>query len=303
MSITVNSPPPTNTSPQISSLTANPKSVNINENSLLICIANDSDGDNLTYVWEASSGSISGSGNSVTWLAPSSEGNFSISCKVLDGNGGEDSESLNITVNSPHLENSWAFNSNNSIIGQLEFSIVDDIFSCQINADIGQSFGCDNTSLVSNSYVKKVSFSRDQGEAQDYYGWFSADDKFITGYYKYGSKERPWYSFDGELPSHNSNASFSDLSGNWSMNSNNSLSGDIEIIKNSDGSYSANISSNLANFGNVEISISDYYGKITFDRTSGDSQQYMGWISADGKFISGYWKSGSKERAWYAMKI
>lgn len=88
----------TNNPPEISSLTANPSSVEIGGTSTLICVASDPDGDNLTYIWETSGGSISGTGSSVTWTAPNAEGSYSVSCTVDDGNGGQDFESVNIEV-------------------------------------------------------------------------------------------------------------------------------------------------------------------------------------------------------------
>ena len=82
----------------ISSLTTNPETVGIEETSILICDATDPNSDNLTYIWEASSGSIGGTGSSVNWIAPNSEGSYSISCKVDDGNGDKDIKSINVAV-------------------------------------------------------------------------------------------------------------------------------------------------------------------------------------------------------------
>ncbi len=91
-------PASTNTPPSILSLTANPDSVEENGTSELTCNASDPDNDNLRYTWDASSGSISGSGNNVTWSAPNSVGTYAVSCNVSDGNGGQDIQSININV-------------------------------------------------------------------------------------------------------------------------------------------------------------------------------------------------------------
>jgi len=85
---TESDPDPENKAPTIISLTANPDTVSPDEMSELTCIADDPDDDSLTYVWECNSGSINGSGNTVNWLALDVIGNYSIMCKVLDGNGG-----------------------------------------------------------------------------------------------------------------------------------------------------------------------------------------------------------------------
>lgn len=87
-----------NNPPHISSLTANPTEVEPNGSSSIACTASDPDGDALTYVWSATSGSINGSGSNVTWIAPGNEGTFSITCEVQDGKGGQDSKFVNIPV-------------------------------------------------------------------------------------------------------------------------------------------------------------------------------------------------------------
>ena len=87
--------------PIISSLTANPSSVDINQTTTITCIASDPDGDPLTYHWTKNAGSFEGStsGPSVTWRGPSSTDIYTVvGCEVSDGEGGEDSESINIIV-------------------------------------------------------------------------------------------------------------------------------------------------------------------------------------------------------------
>jgi len=83
--------------PVISSINA-PSSVETNETTTITCNASDPDGDLLTYTWTKSGGIITGSGSTVTWRAPSTEGVCVVSCKVTDGKGGEDSDSVNISV-------------------------------------------------------------------------------------------------------------------------------------------------------------------------------------------------------------
>jgi len=88
-----------NHSPVISGLTANPSSIDINQNSTITCIAYDPDGDTLTYTWAKNGGTISGSGSAVTWTAPNTAGTYTITCTASDNNGGQDSESVNIIAN------------------------------------------------------------------------------------------------------------------------------------------------------------------------------------------------------------
>ena len=89
---------PKNEPPIITSLTASPDGVEAGGSSTLTCVANDPDGDNLSFNWESAYGSINGNGSIVTWTAPSSEGSYSVSCQVDDGNGGQDIDSINIIV-------------------------------------------------------------------------------------------------------------------------------------------------------------------------------------------------------------
>lgn len=84
--------------PSISSLTADPDTAGTNYISKLICTASDPDGDTLEFVWTSKSGSINGSGTSVNWISPNIGGTYYITCRVLDGNGGEAIDSVRITV-------------------------------------------------------------------------------------------------------------------------------------------------------------------------------------------------------------
>jgi len=89
---------PKNNPPTISNFLTIPDKVKESDSTTVICIATDGDGDELTYVWSAESGSILGTVDSVIWVAPNSVGFFSIKCKVLDGNGGQAAECVLIEV-------------------------------------------------------------------------------------------------------------------------------------------------------------------------------------------------------------
>jgi len=89
-----------NQQPEIVDISVNPSSVLPGESSIITCSASDSDGDTLTYSWNATGGLISGSGAEITWIAPSEEGTYTITCIVDDGYGGSGQESVNIVVQS-----------------------------------------------------------------------------------------------------------------------------------------------------------------------------------------------------------
>jgi hypothetical protein len=58
------------------------------------CNASDRDGDELSYNWSASGGSITGTGPEVTWTAPGEIGVYNVTVVVDDGQGGNDTGSL-----------------------------------------------------------------------------------------------------------------------------------------------------------------------------------------------------------------
>lgn len=87
-----------NQNPVISSLTATPSSVVTGAKSTLTCTASDPDWDTLTYSWTGDGGTISGSGSSVSWTSPSTEGTYTPKCEVSDGKGGTTSKTVSISV-------------------------------------------------------------------------------------------------------------------------------------------------------------------------------------------------------------
>ncbi|MBI4685680.1 MAG: carboxypeptidase regulatory-like domain-containing protein [Nitrospirae bacterium] len=91
----------TNQNPAISVLTANPLTINAGATSTITCNASNPDGDLLSYFWTPLVGSISGSGSTVTWTAPSAAGTYTVTCSVSDGKGGSASKGVNIIVSVP----------------------------------------------------------------------------------------------------------------------------------------------------------------------------------------------------------
>jgi len=98
-SISIGVKPIANRPPTIDSI-AGPSSVPANGNTSLTCFASDLDGDSLTYSWTCARGRLSpATGRTVTWYAPDTSGNVSITATVRDGRGGEDvrPKSINVT--------------------------------------------------------------------------------------------------------------------------------------------------------------------------------------------------------------
>jgi len=87
--------------PVIESLNAEPSPVRQGNTATITCVASDPDGDELSYLWSASRGNVSGEGSTVTWTSPNGCGSFTIGLTVEDGRGGEAIEELEIKVIKP----------------------------------------------------------------------------------------------------------------------------------------------------------------------------------------------------------
>jgi hypothetical protein len=75
----------TNQPPTITSLTPSATSVGPGDSCTVTCTASDPDeGDTLSYAWSASGGAISGTGSMVTWIAPTTEGTYTVTVTVSD---------------------------------------------------------------------------------------------------------------------------------------------------------------------------------------------------------------------------
>ena len=89
--------------PVISSLIANYEGeINPTDSCQIECIAEDPDEDELTYVWTAYGGTISGEGPTVTWEAPDNTGVCTIKVEVNDGRDGIAIDQINIPVFAPN---------------------------------------------------------------------------------------------------------------------------------------------------------------------------------------------------------
>jgi hypothetical protein len=202
----------------------------------------------------------------------------------------------------------WKFDSNSSLLGDLNLNYDDDVLSGFIQLDDGTRIDLGSTNFSESSNAKKLSFTRTTGEAQQYFGWFQAQDDFISGYFKFNDKERPWVAFPEEIPEFNSNSNpitESYIDGRWELNSNNSLIGNITLSNNGgnwSGSFSGNDGSSFE-LNDLEINVQNESATLSFTRSSGEAQQYFGWFQAHGNYLSGYFKFSNKERPFYGKKI
>jgi len=89
---------PGNHSPVISSLDPDQDSIEINHHVEITCNASDQDGDTLRFSWTANGANVGGNNSSLSWRAPATTGTYTITCTVNDSKGGQDRESVSITV-------------------------------------------------------------------------------------------------------------------------------------------------------------------------------------------------------------
>ncbi|MFP3898716.1 MAG: PKD domain-containing protein [Dehalococcoidia bacterium] len=84
--------------PVIVSLQGDQERVFPSESIQFVCTALDPDGDQLTYQWSASAGTVDGEGAMITWTAPESEGLYNIRVTVTDASDEEATTHVTITV-------------------------------------------------------------------------------------------------------------------------------------------------------------------------------------------------------------
>jgi hypothetical protein len=90
-----------NNPPTITSLTPDAEQTTPSGSVQVTCTASDPDGDQLTYEWTATAGSLSGTGAVVSWTAPQAVGMYSITVVATDGYGGEAEKSISLGVVPP----------------------------------------------------------------------------------------------------------------------------------------------------------------------------------------------------------
>ncbi|MCF6271409.1 MAG: hypothetical protein L3J41_16985, partial [Melioribacteraceae bacterium] len=108
---------PINNAPVIKSITANLTNMRINETTSISCIATDSDGDELTYLWFSNDGTFpnGSSGPTVNWKAPNVDGKHVIVVTVSDVKE-VIKDSIEMTVNSDNAILGTVYKTNTNIV-------------------------------------------------------------------------------------------------------------------------------------------------------------------------------------------
>ena len=94
---------PQNLPPQVYSVAASPSSVPAQGTATLTCTAVDPQQATLAYSWRVTGGTVSGSGSTVTWTAPSTPGGYTATCTVNSSLNLSASNSILIQVSSSVL--------------------------------------------------------------------------------------------------------------------------------------------------------------------------------------------------------
>jgi hypothetical protein len=84
--------------PIINKIKAVPRKINIGTASEISCNAFDQNEETLNYSWTASAGIITGDGKTISWKAPTVEGNYFIRCVVSDSHAGSIADSICVEV-------------------------------------------------------------------------------------------------------------------------------------------------------------------------------------------------------------
>ena len=87
-----------NQAPEIHELSSGADWVPTGKSVYLSCVADDADGDDISYEWEADGGEFFGTGRGVVWLAPVEEGSYRLTVWARDAYGGETKRAMPMTV-------------------------------------------------------------------------------------------------------------------------------------------------------------------------------------------------------------
>lgn len=90
-----------NTDPSVSILETEPAEIHAGGVLSVLSAASDADGDDITFSYEVSGGTVTGAGTLVFWNMPSTAGSHKITVKADDGKGGKASAEKTVTVLAP----------------------------------------------------------------------------------------------------------------------------------------------------------------------------------------------------------
>lgn len=113
-------PEGSNRVPDIGSIEC-PQDIDVDSDVKLVCHADDTDSDSLSYQWQSDYGKITGVGSDATWHSPDESGLYLIKVIVRDGRGGSVSQDIVLPV----IDSSYLMPATNLVIN-LQDSIYQD---------------------------------------------------------------------------------------------------------------------------------------------------------------------------------
>jgi hypothetical protein len=148
--------------PIIFSITAEPDIILPGESSTITVQAGDPDKDDISYIWTTEDGQIQGSGKTVTWLSPETEGKYILTVTVSDGIDSV-TETVDVWVWVPRqgdyypleVGNTWTFRDKDN--NTINFEIIDTIDISGVTAYVKQMTTTKEEGAANYSYMAKSS--------------------------------------------------------------------------------------------------------------------------------------------------
>jgi len=146
-----------NNPPEIEKIVSDDRILDLGNSTSVTCFASDPNGDDMTYSWSANSGTISGDGSTIDFIAPDVVSNIYLVCEVADTDQESTKDSLLILIRDPNqgqtgeLVAHYDFKNNaNDITGNGHDGTVS---NCIFTEDM---FGNDNNAIKFNISSSKV---------------------------------------------------------------------------------------------------------------------------------------------------
>jgi PKD domain len=158
--VTVNAVPLS--SPPIIRCSANPQAVTLGGTAVITATASSPEGQPLTYSWSASSGTISGNGNTATLNTSSAAaGTITVTCKVADDQGRSATATTVVTVNAVHAAPpTISCSANPSIMNQGGTAVITATGRSPQNLPLTYSYSASAGSISGTSTTANLETSR-----------------------------------------------------------------------------------------------------------------------------------------------
>lgn len=145
--------------------------IGIGEEVILTCVAKDLDEDQLTYNWTVAendqlTGTLIGSGSSITWTAPAKEGNYVVTCKVTDTENAESAQHLNLHVIRTTYVTSIEVNNGEAVTPETTIPLVCEVKDIENAEDFSYTWSLEDGAKESTplGYGRKIQWRTPEAE-------------------------------------------------------------------------------------------------------------------------------------------